>query len=50
LKENAKESLRGEQIYFCPECGKPFEKVSATESHHDGIYEVNLKASHLKPH
>jgi len=35
--------------YICPECGEPFENVSATESHIDNVYEIHLKAWHEKP-
>ena len=45
-----KETRRAQDVYLCPECGKPFEEVSATESHLHDVYEVRVKASHAKPH
>jgi hypothetical protein len=52
LKEGAKrETAKIEQsIYFCPECGKPLENVSATESHLNDTYELHLTAWHGKLH
>ena len=52
MREEAKrETAKLEQsIYLCPECGKPFENVSATESHHNDTYEINLKAWHARLH
>ena len=45
-----KETKRVQDEYLCPECGKPFEEVSTTESHLNNVYEVRVKASHAKPH
>ena len=45
-----KETKRAQDVYLCPECGKPFEEVSTTESHLNDVYEVRVKASHAKPH
>ena len=50
MQEEVKKSQKQQAIYVCPECGKPFENVSATESHLNGSYELHLKASHGKPH
>ena len=51
MKEAAKRSGAGLQdnLYICPECGKPFENVSTSERHKDGTYEVHLMAWHVKP-
>jgi uncharacterized protein (UPF0212 family) len=35
-------------IYFCPECGEPFDNISTTESHLRNVYELHLKAWHGK--
>jgi hypothetical protein len=45
FKETSRISQR---VYLCPECGKPFEEVSATEIHLNDVYEVRVKASHAK--
>ncbi len=45
-----KETKRSQDVYLCPECGKPFEEVSTAESHVNDVYEVRVKASHAKPH
>ncbi len=50
-EEVRRETLGSKQaIYLCPECGKPFENVSATESHLHDTYELHLKAWHGKLH
>jgi hypothetical protein len=36
--------------FFCPECGKPFADINATESHLHNVYELHLKARHGKLH
>jgi len=49
LREEAKRNTASaESIYFCPECGKPFENVNATESHLNGTYEIHLTAWHAR--
>jgi hypothetical protein len=50
LQEEVKREKSTQAVYMCPECGKPFENVSATESHLNDTYEVHLKASHEHPH
>jgi hypothetical protein len=50
LREEAKrETAKLDQsIYLCPECGKPFENVRATESHLNDTYEIHLTAWHAR--
>ena len=49
MKEEAKKEIgRYDQgKYFCPECGKPFDDISTTESHLPNAYELHLKAWHF---
>ena len=48
MKESTRREIVGtnQELYVCPECGKPFANVSTTESHANNMYEVHLKASH----
>jgi hypothetical protein len=49
LREEAKrESASAESTYICPECGKPFENINATERHLNGTYEIHLTAWHAR--